>query len=181
MDKISAFMDGETASTEAKQTLQRLRSDENCQQTWNCFHLVGDVMRGEPVLRDDFIERLRKRIDEEPVVLAPRARWSGPTRMALSAAAAVAGVAIVLVIGLSGNPLRPQFDVAKRKSDPAQIAGQAPSITTAELRPQPPAAANPVQVNEYLMAHQEFSPRTALQGVVPYVRSVSEAHDGNRR
>ena len=28
-------------------------------------------------------------------------------------------------------------------------------------------------MNEYLMAHQEFSPSTALQGVAPYIRSVS--------
>ncbi len=28
-------------------------------------------------------------------------------------------------------------------------------------------------MNEYLMAHQQFSPSTAMQGVVPYVRTVS--------
>ena len=34
-------------------------------------------------------------------------------------------------------------------------------------------------MSEYLMAHQQFSPSTAMQGVVPYVRTVS-AVDGSR-
>jgi sigma-E factor negative regulatory protein RseA len=37
------------------------------------------------------------------------------------------------------------------------------------------------KVNEYLMAHQEYSPSTAFQGVAPYVRTVSESQDGNGR
>ena len=176
MDKISAFMDGEAAPAETRQALTNLRSDEECQKLWNSFHLVGDVMRGDPVLRDDFIDRLRERIKHEPSVLAPRARWSAPTRFAYSAAAAVAGLAVVAAIVMTNNPLRPAGDIASaQKSNPLQIAQSAQSDE--HLQP----AANPAQVNEYLMAHQEFSPRTALQGVVPYVRSVSESHDGNRR
>jgi hypothetical protein len=30
-------------------------------------------------------------------------------------------------------------------------------------------------MNEYLIAHQEFSPSTAIQGLAPYIRSVSSA------
>jgi hypothetical protein len=29
------------------------------------------------------------------------------------------------------------------------------------------------RMNEYLLAHQGFSPSTAIQGLVPYIRSVS--------
>ncbi len=178
MDKISAFMDGEAAPAETRQALTNLRSDEECQKLWNSFHLVGDVMRGDPVLRDDFIDRLRERIKNEPTVLAPRARWSAPTRFAYSAAAAVAGLAVVAAIVMTNNPLRPAGDIAAApKSNPLQIA----QSSQPEAHLQPAAVANQAQVNEYLMAHQEFSPRTALQGVVPYVRSVSESHDGNRR
>jgi hypothetical protein len=28
-------------------------------------------------------------------------------------------------------------------------------------------------MNEYLIAHQEFSPSTAIQGLAPYIRGVS--------
>jgi sigma-E factor negative regulatory protein RseA len=29
------------------------------------------------------------------------------------------------------------------------------------------------RMNEYLLAHQGFSPSTAIQGLAPYIRSVS--------
>ena len=32
------------------------------------------------------------------------------------------------------------------------------------------------KMNEYLMAHQGFSPSTAIQGLAPYIRSVSATH-----
>jgi len=31
-------------------------------------------------------------------------------------------------------------------------------------------------MNEYLMAHQGFSPSTAIQGLAPYIRTVSATH-----
>ena len=32
----------------------------------------------------------------------------------------------------------------------------------------------PGEVNDYLLAHQNYSPRSRLQGVAPYVRTVSD-------
>lgn len=179
MDKISAFMDGESAPVETQLAIKRLHDDEECKKLWDCFHLVGDVMRGDPVLHTDFVDRLRLRMSEEPTVLAPRARWRATTAFAYSAAAALAGVAVVLALVMSDNPLRPVGDIASaaKRNETSQVARS----TEAGARIQPAASANSAQVNEYLMAHQEFSPRTALQGVIPYVRSVSESHDGNRR
>jgi sigma-E factor negative regulatory protein RseA len=178
MDKISAFMDGESAEAETQQALKRLQTDAECKKLWDSYHLVGDIMRGEQILREDFVQRLRQRIDEEPTVLAPHARWRAANHFAFSAAAAIAGLAVVLTIAFSNNSLRPAADIATGpKIEQDKLAQAAP----AERQSQPPHAANQAQVNEYLMAHQEFSPRTALQGVLPYVRSVSESHDGNRR
>ena len=178
MDKISAFMDGEAAPAESQHILRRLRNDEECLKIWNSFHLVGDVMRGEPVLRDGFLERLRQRLENEPAILAPRARWHTTANFAYSAAASIAGLAVVVTLAMTNNPLRPQGELASaQKAEQTQLA-QKPA---ADSDAQPAAAADAAQVNEYLMAHQEFSPRTALQGVVPYVRSVSVPHDGSRR
>ena len=144
---------------------------------WDSYHLIGDIMRGDPVLRADFAQRLRQRMDGEATVLAPRARWRSANHFAYSAAAAVAGVAVVLAVVWANNPLRPQAEQLAAATAAAKHAAPA----TAGQRVQPANQATQAQVNEYLMAHQEFSPRTALQGVAPYVRSVSESHDGNRR
>lgn len=178
MDKISAFVDGESAPAETRLVLRRLRDEEDSRKHIDTFHLIGDVMRGDPVLRGDFVERLRSRLDDEPTVIASRAWWRPPVRMVYSAAAAVAGLAVVAALVWTNHPMgRPADMMAGSKPVKDQVAQAAPGTT----RVVPAAAANPGQVNEYLVAHQEFSPRTALQGVVPYVRSVSESHDGNRR
>jgi sigma-E factor negative regulatory protein RseA len=163
-DRISAFMDGETGRLEARKTVLRLEQNEECCETWKTFHLIRDAMRGDPELRDDFCARFHVRIEQEPTLLAPRLIWRKSTSVALSAAASLAAVTVVLTLVLTDNPLKP----------PAQIA-QTP------VRPQPAPAANQGKVNEYLMAHQEFSPSTALQGVAPYVRTVSATHDDSAR
>jgi sigma-E factor negative regulatory protein RseA len=175
MDRISAFMDGETRRHEARQAILHLKQDQEYCESWNTFHLIGDVMRGDPLLRDGFTVRLRSRLQQEPTVLAPRFSWRKPVSLALSAAASLAAVAVILTLVFTDNPLQPQPQLAAVPKP--ETTG---SIQTAAL-PQPVPAANQSRVNKYLMAHQEFSPSTALQGVAPYVRTVSTAHDIDRR
>jgi len=77
-------------------------------------------------------------------------------------AAAVAGVAIVAWLGLSS----PMF------------SGSSPGNGTHVATATPAGHSAPVvlrgSVSDYLTAHQEFSPRTAMQGVASYVRTVSD-------
>ncbi len=175
MDRISAFMDGESSLRETHQALLNLKQKSEFCEVWGMFHLIGDIMRGDPALRDDFAARLRERMEREPILLAPRLVWHRTANIALSAAASVAAVAIVLALVLTDNPLRPQAPVAAIPQPAATQVSQ-----TAAL-PQRVAAANQTRFNEYLMAHQEFSPSTALQGVALYVRSVSATRDDSGR
>ena len=173
MDKISAFMDGESRQAETRHTLLSLKQSDDCCEAWKTFHLIGDVMRGDPLLlRDDFMARFHARMEQEPTQLAPRVTWRKSRNYALSAAASLAAVAITLSLVLTDNPLKPQVPLA---AVPKAVAPP----TVAQLQPIP--AANPGKINEYLMAHQEFSPSTAFQGMVPYVRTVAETHDGSAR
>jgi sigma-E factor negative regulatory protein RseA len=172
MERISAFMDGEAGHAETHHALLRLKQDAECNQTWAAFHLIGDTMRGDPLLRDDFMARFHARMETEPTQLAPRMSWRKSANYALSAAASISAIAVVLTLTLVDNPLRPQAPVAAAPRSDAPVLAQSESA-----RPLPP---RPGKVNEYLMAHQEYSPSTALQGVAPYVRTVSETHDGNR-
>ena len=174
MDRISAFMDGEASQTETHQTLLRLKQNDECRETWKTFHLIGDVMRGDPVLWDDFTARLRARMEQEPALLAPRMMWRKSAHRSLSAAASLAAVAVVLTLVLTDNPLKSQPPIA---TAPAPQFSAAQVAQTA-LIPRPVPAADQSRVNEYLRAHQEYSPSTALQGVAPYVRTVSATQDG---
>lgn len=171
MDQISAFMDGETSHTEAHQTVSRLKQNDDCRETWGTFHLIGDVMRGDPLLREDFTMRFHARMEHEPTLLRPRYSWRKTVNYALSAAASLTAVALVLTLILADNPLKPQPQIA---------AAPKPEAAVAAL-PQPVPAASQSKVNEYLRAHQEYSPSTALQGVAPYVRTVSAAPDSSNR
>ncbi len=173
MDRISAFMDGETGQHEARQVILNLRQHAEHYESWNTFHLIGDVMRGDSMLREDFTARLRGRLQQEPAVLAPRFKWHAIAGPALSAAASLAAVAVILTLVLTDNPLRPQ-------SPPAVVA----KSQTARVVPpaaQPVSAQNQGRINEYLIAHQEFSTSTVLQDFAPYARTVSATYGNSGR
>lgn len=165
MDKISALMDGELDEHEARGQLLRLKQDEQLSRDWHTFHLVGDAMRGERALSPDFHQRLAERMAAEPTVLAPqRSVTRRATTYALSAAASVSAVALVGWMAFVNNPLAPQADIVQAPSAILPAAVVPASIASVP---------SDGKMNEYLIAHQEFSPSTALQGLAPYIRSVS--------
>jgi sigma-E factor negative regulatory protein RseA len=164
-EKISAFMDGELEQHASRDALGALASSGEAREAWAAYHLIGDAMRGTRPLHQDFAARLSWRLAEEPTVLAPRRLPAAPRKwVAASAiAASVAAVAFVGWVAVMPQPSSIQ---------PVQVA-KAPA-------PAAPAVAKPVIVplptatNDYLLAHQGFSPRVSLQGMAPYVRTVSD-------
>lgn len=160
MEKISQLMDGELGRWETRAQIKRLESDEALAETWEAYHLIGDALRREAELPPDFRRRLHERLDQEPTVLAPHMRLSHrAVRYTLPVAAGIAGVALVGWLGLS-------FQSAVQ---PDRIAAQEAGIS----RPATTLAKRGTAVNDYLSAHQEFSPSTAMQGLASYVRAVS--------
>jgi sigma-E factor negative regulatory protein RseA len=172
MEKISALMDGELDGQQAQQQIQSLRDDPELASGWHTFHLIGDAIRNERPLSRDFSRRVSSRIAAEPTVVAPR-RSSGKRAVAfaLSAAASLSAVALVAWVALSTVPPASAPEIARAPISPptAIPASATPSAAAPSLASVPSDGT----MNEYLMAHQEFSPSTALQGVAPYIRSVS--------
>ena len=165
-DRISALMDGEMNEQELSQGLARLKGDSDLRRAWDTYHLIGDVLRDQ--VTPGLAARVSERLAAEPTVLAP-ARRPGPRRAAqigLSVAAGVAGVALVAWLALPTLAPEPkQLAVA-----PPPAAAPAALVT--------PAA---VGVENYLLAHQSFSPAGAMQGVAPYVRTVSNQQRDRRK
>jgi hypothetical protein len=60
---------------------------------------------------------------------------------------------------------------------PATLAS-APSVPQEAKAPLPPAQGSTGGLKEYLMAHQAHSANKGIQGVAPYVRTVSEVRQG---
>ena len=189
LQSVSTLMDGELEGDEAAREIARLKVSSadapgRERETWDAYHLIGDVMRdgaaGVPLLSAGFSTRFCERLAQEPTVLAPRAmRVPRVARKvqayALSAAASVAAVAVVAWMAL-GTPGTPSL----LKPDTPAVLAQAPLTP----RTQPLVAVLPPQfakahdaaskhMHEYLLAHQGISPTTAIQGVAPYIRTVS--------
>jgi len=159
--RLSELMDGELDDRSAAEVIEALGRDADALQTWRTYQLISDAMRQGRVLSDGFMARVSARLAAEPTVLAPRALQAEPRRWAaLSIAASLAAVALVGWLAFAPQP-----------PAPAPVA-QAP---VAQVQPEKPAIVPlPSAANDYLLAHQGFSPRLLLQGMAPYVRTVSE-------
>lgn len=165
MDKISELMDGELPRRESKRQIARLEGDPRLSERWDTYHLIRDTLRREVDLGPTFTRRVRACLEQEPVVVAPHARIGyRMARYTLPMAAAVAGVAVVAWLALTGDaPTDAPPTVAERAAAAAIVRASANGGTS-----------------DYLVAHQEFSPRTAMQGVASYARTVTagEANPG---
>ena len=163
-ENLSAWMDDELSGEHAGPLLTRLTRDAELRGNWDCYHLIGDALRG--VQGSDLCARVSTRLDAEPTVLAPRRR-SATNKLSwyvLSAAASVAAVAFVGWMALPGA-----------EQSALQIAAvRAPEIKQVAV----PAGAGAA---DYLLAHQRYSPSNAMQGVAPYVRTVAEERSAVRR
>ena len=173
--KISALMDGELERHEAAALLDALRTEGEMRDAWRTYHLIGDAMHDTRMLSPGFAGRVAARLAAEPTVLAPRlAPAERPRWQLLSAAASVAAVAMVTSVWFV---LQDGADPASRMAQSNQAAplAAAPVAVQATAKTSAPAALVPPpdSANDYLYAHQGYSPRNSLQGAAPYVRMVS--------
>ena len=164
-EKLSALIDGELRGEDLHAHLGRIKTDAELRRVWDTYHIIGDALRGH--LNPDFSARVTARLIQEPTILAPRsagvrhAAW-----VALSAAASLAAVAMVAWTALPG--LRPQ---------PQLAAGPAVAAPPSEAGLRLSAA----EVENYLLAHQPYSHNSALQGLAPYARSVSDEREAGAK
>ena len=172
------LMDGELDDRGAAPALDALGRDGEALLAWRTYHLIGDALRDCRLLSEGFAARVDRRLADEPTVLAPRrAPFQRRWRFALSAAASVAAVA--LVGWLAFAPQRTAEPVAVAKA-PALAAPAPQSAPSTPAPAQPAIVPLPTAANDYLLAHQGFSPRLDLQGMAPYVRTVSDSSQDAR-
>ena len=160
-DRISQLMDGELDDRSAADMIKTCAQGGEALEAWRAYHLISDAMRDSRVLSAGFSAAMAARLAAEPTVLAPqRSRAESRSWFVASAAASFAAVGLVGWLALAPQPGNAPAQVAENQVRKTEQA--APQIVP------PPTAAN-----DYLLAHQGFSPRVSFQGMAPYVRSVS--------
>lgn len=162
-EEISLLVDGELDAERVDAICVGLRQT-HCTATWVCYHVIGESLRGSCATMPGFSARFAERLAAEPTVLAPSRRRPAPAAMALAAAATVAAVSVVGWVALSTMPT----------PDTAMMAARQAALVRA-------ADARRAVDNEYLLAHQEYSPSTAIQGARPYLRAVAASEPDARQ
>ena len=161
--EISALMDGELFEDEAESLLDLVKLDSDMHKGWEMYHLIGDVLRQPEHIHCGLSAKVRERMQDEPTVLAPcdRVVKQKIRTFALSAAASLAAVGVVAWMSLQiGHEAAPQMAMLQNSLRPASVQIKSKS-------------------NDYLMAHQEFSPSTDMNGGAYYIRNVSYSPDEN--
>ncbi len=159
--KISVLMDGELFEDEAESLLGHIKRGSDVHNDWEIYHLIGDVLRQPEYIHCGLSGKVRERMEDEPTVLAPRLR-AVKQRMrtiALSAAASLSAVGVVAWMSMQISPeAAPQLAMQQTAFRPASV----------QIKP---------DANDYLMAHQEFSPSADMNGGTSYIRTVSYSNN----
>ncbi|PWT75008.1 MAG: hypothetical protein C5B46_03220 [Proteobacteria bacterium] len=157
MEKLSEMMDGELNEQEARAEIRRATQDPALKQQWETYHLIRDVLRNDIVAGGTRLSaRVAAQLQNEPTIMAPHTRFPARlVRYSLPMAAAVAGIAVVGWLALSMGPTS--------HPDATRAAQQGTVAPVAQAK----------EREYYLLAHREFSPASAMQGVASYVRTVA--------
>jgi len=192
-EQISALLDSELGDAHIELALATLRRSEG-KATWDVYHQIGDVLRSEDMAHefsDGFTARLLGRLDEEPPILAPSPRVElQPAQLQQAAAGSARFKRFGIPMAIAAAAVFALVAVPQLTKKQDRIAGtetiQLPSgggggviVANAPLdskAPAPVTAADGAvlrdpRLDEYLMAHQRYSP--AWNSSAEYARSAT--------
>ncbi len=146
------------------------RDDPSARATWHAYHLIGDVLRSRelatPPERDAaFLSRLRGRLADEPVVLAPSPAAAPAARRQASGwlvpAAVAAGfvvVAGVLVVSRVSAPVAPPgsetLAAAPGPAGVTQVSSRGALVSSGQPGQGDTTLIRDARLDEFLRAHQ---------------------------
>lgn len=182
---LSDLADGRLDDADLAGACRRWAEDDDARRTWHAYHLIGDVLRSDdlarPVAADAaFLQALRQRLADEPVVLAPIAPIAPIARPAverpgrgrrqlwlvpMAAAAGFVAVAGVMVVLQQAAPGGNGFDGPQMAATPPAAVNARSTLVSTSVTPVQ-AAAQPTavqrgqmlrdaRIDEYLRAHRE--------------------------
>jgi sigma-E factor negative regulatory protein RseA len=193
-ERLSALVDDEISQQEISGEIIKLKNNQETQDVWSRYHLIGDAMRNElgQLHNPDLAHAISQRLNEEPVVLAPAAmKRRNPikkrTLTGLAVAASLTAVAVVLAPQMinPGSSEAPNQLVSSKQSSQMPVSEQpvksntihvAEDGTRWKLLKKPKFES---RLNDYLLSHQDLSPSSNIKGIMPYATFVS--YDENKQ
>ncbi|MEO7320185.1 MAG: sigma-E factor negative regulatory protein [Nitrosospira sp.] len=171
-DEISALMDGELDAGDAAGVITYLKKADELNDTWAVYHLISDALRQSEARPANIARRVSARLASEPTVLAPRPLVRRKSR-AFAVAASITAAAVIGWMNVQTTD-QPSVPLAASQQTPQSTPKPAlPAVSVASV-----AAPAPAQINDYLLAHRQFSPNTTMHGVAPYMmRTVAESRE----
>lgn len=179
-EQLSILMDDELAEHDA--VLDKLTLDPELQARWSRYHLMRDVITGhmpeQPL--GDIVSRVSQALEKEPAILAPvhkRKHTRKPLPFILKQAGGLAIAATVSAVAV----LTVQHSQDETPNTATKIAAVQPitqSQPSAQVRYVTDTSGLDTAVQSklsgYLVNHNEYSVTGQMQGVLPYMRIVSE-------
>lgn len=170
---LSAAMDGDGPALE--RAARGWRDDAGLRRDWRDYHLIGDVLRSGDMARRPardaaFLQAVRNRLAQEPVVLAPPpavAATRGTPRWAVPAAVAagfvvVAGVLVVSRVSAPDGSWRGQ--TLAGASGPSQTLNVSVPLQQAAARGADGGVIRDPRLDEFLRAHKAAGGGMAVPG-----------------
>ena len=177
--KISALMDGELDQRDVSNIIEAIRKDDDLQGEWETYHLIGDTLRQSSKLSMNISSGVSQRLKAEPTVLSPNiSNLEKKLKRKVYAFSVAASVIAMASAWLAMQNLHePQQIIMAEQPNYNHNLSIAPIPVSSSL----PAIHNyshpPIEINDYLFVHREFSPGVTMRGQVTNVNSVTEYHE----
>jgi sigma-E factor negative regulatory protein RseA len=173
-EQLSTLVDDELANQDA--VLEEVAADPELKARWSRYHLMRDVitahMPEQPL--GDIAGRVSQALEEEPAILAPLHKRKRTPRIpfimkqvgGLAIAATVSAVAVITVQQTQEGTSNTPTEIAAANPPAAQVryVSDTSGLDTAVQS----------KLDGYLVNHNEYSVSANMQGVLPYMRIVSE-------
>jgi sigma-E factor negative regulatory protein RseA len=178
LETLSALADGQSTGPSAvADACRHWASSEAARAAWHRWHLIGDVLRSDELARspahdEAFLARLRERLGQEPVPLAPHAvarpaagisggtarglRWRAPAAMAAGGMVALVAASMLMQPrpqALSGGGLA-QVDASGSRPAALTKLANGPNLDAPPLAPLNAQMLRDTQLDRYLQAHR---------------------------
>lgn len=178
-------MDGELDKHDASNVIEALRRNEEWEEDWKTYHLIGDALREPSRLSVNISSSISQKLKTEPIILIPnssidaldiqkRQKHKG---FALSIAASL--MLIVSTWVIMNNPF---YETQKIKiaENPQNQPQESSTKNVVPVRvSSPPSSSNypPVEINDYLFVHREFPSGANMRGQASNIKNSVNEYD----